>query len=327
MNPLSFFDRIESLEIMVILFFQEEIPRKKQPVFSSHGDKMGTFVSSNPGPNGAVIKTRRNMNPEANPPFSSLCNPQNLVVGFLRPSLAHREKVKKTDLPLVCPIQRLQGEGLPHVSPGNLVRIRGCDLAVTPFLPIEDAAETTTGVNPGHAAPVDGARPRNQRCRMAVPDIPIIANGGISFSLSGLFRSYCHLFLIPNFHSMGQGPFCSPLFGFIHLGEWVPHFPEPFENERPSPCHRSFRFFSNGQTLFYQQKGNKKIRPSPNSFVINPVFLMKISCTLSVAKCTRPARPPSTLGHFRPDALPCSPEANFSSSGPARGPRRQRPCM
>jgi hypothetical protein len=87
---------------------------------------------------------------------------------LLPPSPVHREAVEQPDLPVVRDERGLQDEGALEVAARGPGLGRRGDPAVPSPLDVQQAPEHAPGIEPGHAAPVHRAGPRDQGPGVAV---------------------------------------------------------------------------------------------------------------------------------------------------------------
>src|ERR1700722_15581211 len=127
-----------------------------------------------PGLHLAEIQPRHDRYVELHVATQSMDDPDELASGMELAAGAHGKEIDEPRLTGFRGESRDEHEAVAAILALYAVRTHRCDREVTSLVPIEEAAKTTIGVEPGQAAPVNGAGARNERGGMAIADERVI---------------------------------------------------------------------------------------------------------------------------------------------------------
>src|ERR1700744_2840446 len=141
-----------------------------------------------PGLHLAEIQPRHDRYIELHVTTQSVNDPDELAAGMEFAAGAHREEIDEPRLTGFRGESRDEHEAVAAILALYPVRTDRGDREVAALVPIEQATKTTIGIEPGQAAPVDGAGARNQRGGMAIADERVIGDRRINRLAGGRIR-------------------------------------------------------------------------------------------------------------------------------------------
>src|SRR5580692_7624617 len=127
-----------------------------------------------PGLHLAEIQPRHDRYVELHVATQSMDDPDELASGMELAAGAHGKEIDEPRLTGFRGESRDEHQAVAAILALYTVRTHRCDREVTPLVPIEEAAKTTIGIEPGQATPVDGAGPRDEGGGMAITDERVI---------------------------------------------------------------------------------------------------------------------------------------------------------
>ena len=125
---------------------------------------------SNPWDDRAVVEAQRELHTHRHGAANALDDTDNGGIGVSR-----RHEVDEPNRTVRCLERGLEHEGVALVAASGRVEVAfGLDRPVPVLGIAEESREDRTRVEPGDAQPVDFAVTAHQRCRLQVPDEPVI---------------------------------------------------------------------------------------------------------------------------------------------------------
>ena len=121
----------------------------------------------------------------------SMDDPDELAAGMQLAAGAHGKEIDEPRLAGARGECRDEHEAVAAILALYPVGTHRGDRKVTALVPIEEAAKTTVGIEPGQAAPVDGAAAGDESGGVAITDQAVVGDRRIRRLAGGRFRYAC----------------------------------------------------------------------------------------------------------------------------------------